>query len=52
MVSTSLDSKSRGDVNGNLKKIIDDAISVSPWMTENILKYAARIHKQKIGNNQ
>ena len=33
-------------------KIIDDAISVSPWITENIIKCAARRHKQKISNNQ
>ena len=52
MVVTSLESKTRGDVYGNVKKIIDDAIAVSPWMTENSLKCAARRHKQKISNNQ
>ena len=49
---TSLYSKTRGDVYGNVKKIINDAIAVSPWMTENILKCAARRHKQKISNNK
>ena len=49
---TSLESKTRGDVYGNVKKIINDAISVSLWMTEDSLKYASRIHKQKIRNNQ
>ena len=52
MVVTSLESKTRGDVYGNVKKIIDDAIAVSPWMTENSLKCAARRHKQKISNNK
>ena len=52
MVMISLERKKRGDVYGNIKKIIDDAISVSPWMTEDSLKCAARIHKQKISNNQ
>ena len=33
MVLTSLESKTRGDVYGNVKKIINDAIAVSPWMT-------------------
>ena len=33
-------------------KIIDDAIAVSPWMTEDRLKCAARRHNQKISNNQ
>ena len=49
---TSLESKTRGDVYGIVKKIIDDAISVSPWMTGDSLKCAARRHKQKISNNQ
>ena len=35
-----------------MKKIIDDAIAVNPWMTDNSLKCAVRIHKQKISNNQ
>ena len=52
MVSISLETKTRGDVYGNVKKMIDDAIAVSPWMTENSLKCAARRHKQKISNNQ
>ena len=52
MVVTSLERKIRGDIYGNLKKIIDDAIAVSPWMTQDSLKYAARRHKQKICNNQ
>ena len=52
MVVTSLESKSRGDVYGNMKKIIDDAISVSPWMTEDILKCPTIKHKQKISKNQ
>ena len=33
-------------------KNIYDAIDVSPRMTQNILNYAARIHKQKISNNK
>ena len=33
-------------------KIIDDAIAVSPWITENNLKCAAIIHKQEISNNK
>ena len=52
MVATSLKRKIRGDVYVNMKKIIDYAIDVSPWMTENSLKCAARRHKQKISNNQ
>ena len=48
MVSTSLESKTRGDVYGNVKKIIDGAIAVSPLMTEDILKCAVRRHKHKI----
>ena len=43
MVMTSLESKTRGDVYGNMEKIIDDAIAVSPWMIEDSLKCAARI---------
>ena len=34
MVVTSLEIKTRGDVYSNVKKIIDDAIAVIPWMTE------------------
>ena len=52
MVSTSLERKTRGDVYVNVKKIIDDAISVIPYITENSLKCAARRHKYKISNNQ
>ena len=52
MVVTSLEIKTRGDVYGNMKKIIDDAIFFSPCMTENSLKCAARRHKQKMSNNQ
>ena len=52
IVSISLESTTRGDVYGNVKNIIDDAIAVSPWMTENILKCAARRNKQKIMNNR
>ena len=33
MVATSLESKTRGNVYGNVKKIIDDDIAVSLWMT-------------------
>ena len=42
---TSLESKTRGDVYGDVKKIIDDAIAVSSWMTEDSLKCAAKRHK-------
>ena len=52
MVVTSLESKTRVDVYGNKKKIIDDSIAVIPQMTEKILKCSARRHKQKISNNQ
>ena len=33
-------------------KIIDDAISVSPWLTGDSLNCAAIRHKKKISNNQ
>ena len=33
-------------------KIIDDAIAVIPWRTQDSLKFSARRHKQKISNNQ
>ena len=49
---TSLESKKRGDVYANLKKMIDYAIYVSPCMTGDSLKYTARRHKQKISNNK
>ena len=52
MVVPSLESKTRGDFYGNLEKSINDAIAVSPWMTENSLKCSERIHKKKISNNQ
>ena len=52
MVVISLESKTRGDVYGNMKKIIDYAIAVSPWMKENILQCEARRHKNKISNNK
>ena len=52
MVMTYLESKTRGDVYGNVKKSSIDDIAVSPLMTEDSLKYAARRHKQKISNNQ
>ena len=52
MVATSLERKTRIDVYSNLKKITDDAISVSPWITEDSLKCAERRHKQKISNNK
>ena len=52
MVVKSLESKTIGDVYGNVKKIIDDAIYASLWMTENSLKCTPRRHKQKISNNQ
>ena len=42
MVVTSLESKTRVDVYGNKKKIIDDSIAVIPQMTEKILKCSAR----------
>ena len=51
MVMTSLESKTRGDVYGNVKKKINDTIYVSPWTKEDILKCAARRHKQKIDKN-
>ena len=35
-----------------MKKIIDDEIAVSPWMTEDSLKCASIRHNQKINNNQ
>ena len=49
---TYLDSNTRGYVYGNVKKIIDNDISVIPWMTENSLNCAAIRHKQKIRNTQ
>ena len=52
MVVISLERKTRADVYGDVKKIIDDAIAVSLWMTEDSLKCAARRHKQKIISNQ
>ena len=52
VVETFLEIKSRGDVYGIVKKIIDDAIAVIPWMIGDSLNCAARRHKQKISNNQ
>ena len=52
MFITSLESKTRGDVYVNEKKIIYDTIAVSLWMTQNILKCVSIRHKQKISNNQ
>ena len=50
MIVTSLERKTRGDVYGNVKKIIDDEIFVRPWMTQDSLKCAARRHIQKISD--
>ena len=33
-------------------KITNDTLAVSPWMTKDIQKCAARRHNQKINNNQ
>ena len=52
MVLTYLEIKTRGNVYVNLKKMIDDAIAVSPWMTDNSLKYEARRHQHKTSNNE
>ena len=52
MVVPYLKTKKGGDVYGTVKKIIDDAISVSPWVTEDILKCAEIRHKQRICNNK
>ena len=52
MVVTSLKRKTKGDVYVNMKIIIDDAISVSPRMTQYSIKYSTRRHKQKISNNK
>ena len=52
MVVTSLKRKTKGDVYVNIKIIIDDAISVSPRMTQYSIKYSTRRHKQKISNNK
>ena len=51
MVVTSLERTTRGNFYGNEKKIIDDAIVVSPWMIGDRLKCVARRHKQKISSN-
>ena len=48
---TSLERKTRVDDYVNVK-IINDAISVIPCMTEESLKCAERIHNQNISNNQ
>ena len=52
MVMKYLESETKVDVYGNLKTIISGGITVSPWMTEDRLKCAARRHKHKISNNQ
>ena len=52
MIVISLERKTGGDVYGNVIKIINDAIAVSPRMIEYSLKCALRRHKQKISNNQ
>ena len=49
---TYIDIKTRGDVYGNVKTIVNDAISVIPWMIQDSLKCAAIKHKQSISNNQ
>ena len=51
MVMSSLESKTRGGVYVKFK-IINDAVSVNPWMTEDILNISSIIHNQKISNNQ
>ena len=51
MVMTSLESKTRGDVYGNVKKI-HDAIFIRPWTTEDIIRRAPRRKKLKISNNK
>ena len=51
IVVKSLERKTRGDVYGDVKKIYD-AIAFSPFMTEDSLKCAAIINKQKISKNQ
>ena len=45
MVMTSIESKTRGDIYVNVKKIINDSITVSPCMTEDSLKFASIRHK-------
>ena len=52
MVVISLERKTGGDIYGNVIKNINDAIAVIPRMIEDSLKCSARIHKQKISNNQ
>ena len=52
MVARSLEIKTRRYVYRNVKKTINDAIAVIPWMTENILQCAARRHKQKTSYNK
>ena len=45
MAVTYLERKTRGDVYRNVKKIIDDSIAVSPWMTGGRLNCAAIRHR-------
>ena len=48
VVVTSLESKTRGDIYRIVKIIINNAITIGPWMTEYILKCAERRHKKEI----
>ena len=48
---TSPESKTGGDVYRNVKNIIDDAISGTSWMTQNILNCTSRRHKHDKINN-
>ena len=52
MVVTSLEIKTRGDVYGNMKNIINDDISVSLWMTGDSLNCLGRRYKHKLSNNE
>ena len=52
MAVTSLEIKTRGDVNGNVEESINDTIAVSPWMTQDSLKCTERRNNQNISNNQ
>ena len=49
---TSLESKTKCDIYGNVKEIINDAISIIPWMTEDRIKCAERRKNHKIRNKQ
>ena len=52
MVVIYLESKTRGDFYGNVKKIINDDIAVSSRMKQDSLKRLSIRRKKKIGNNQ